>query len=87
MAVKPIRLFGDPVLRTPAEPVVDFDKELRKLVRDLTDTMLDADGAGVAVGVAAAVAVGDAVAGSADGLDDSATSAWASGNNCVATSG
>ncbi len=48
MAVKPIRLFGDPVLRTPAEPVVDFDKELRKLVRDLTETMLDEGGAGLA---------------------------------------
>ncbi|MFO7253321.1 MAG: peptide deformylase, partial [Actinomycetes bacterium] len=48
MAVKRIRLFGDPVLRTPAEPVTDFDKELRKLVKDLTDTMLDAPGAGLA---------------------------------------
>ena len=48
MAVQPIRLFGDPVLRTPAEPVVDFDKELRRLVQDLTDTMLDAPGAGLA---------------------------------------
>ncbi|GAA5053060.1 peptide deformylase [Thermocatellispora tengchongensis] len=48
MAIKPIRLFGDPVLRTPAEPVVDFDKELRKLVKDLTDTMMDAPGAGLA---------------------------------------
>lgn len=48
MAVKPIRLFGDPVLRTPAEPVKDFDKELRKLVKDLTDTMIDASGAGLA---------------------------------------
>lgn len=48
MPVKPIRLFGDPVLRTPAEPVVDFDKELRTLVQDLTDTMLDAPGAGLA---------------------------------------
>ncbi len=48
MALQPIRLFGDPVLRTPAEPVVDFDKELRSLVRDLTDTMLDAPGAGLA---------------------------------------
>ena len=48
MAIQPIRLFGDPVLRTPAEPVVDFDKELRKLVKDLTDTMLDAPGAGLA---------------------------------------
>jgi len=48
VAVKPIRLFGDPVLRTPAEPVKDFDKELRKLVKDLTDTMIDASGAGLA---------------------------------------
>lgn len=48
MPVQPIRLFGDPILRTPAEPVVDFDKELRTLVRDLTDTMLDAPGAGLA---------------------------------------
>ena len=48
MAIQPIRLFGDPVLRTPAAPVVDFDKELRSLVADLTDTMLDAPGAGLA---------------------------------------
>lgn len=48
MAVRPIRLFGDPVLRTKAEPVVDFDRELRQLVQDLTDTMLDAPGAGLA---------------------------------------
>jgi peptide deformylase len=48
VAVKPIRLFGDPVLRTPAEPVKDFDKELRTLVADLSDTMLDAPGVGLA---------------------------------------
>ncbi|MGH3319133.1 MAG: peptide deformylase [Streptosporangiaceae bacterium] len=48
MAVRPIRLFGDPVLRTPAEPVTDFDRELRRLVKDLTDTLLDAPGAGLA---------------------------------------
>ena len=48
MSVRDIRLFGDPVLRTPAAPVVDFDKELRQLVRDLTDTMLAAPGAGLA---------------------------------------
>ena len=48
MAVKPIRLFGDPVLTTPAAPVETFDKELRKLVKDLTETMLDAPGAGLA---------------------------------------
>ncbi|MEO3812444.1 peptide deformylase [Sphaerisporangium sp. B11E5] len=48
MAIQSIRLFGDPVLRTPAEPVTEFDKELRKLVKDLTDTMMDAPGAGLA---------------------------------------
>jgi peptide deformylase len=48
VAIKDIRLFGDPVLRTPAAEVVDFDKELRQLVKDLTDTMLDAPGAGLA---------------------------------------
>jgi len=41
-------LFGDPVLRTPADPVTDFDKELRTLVADLTETMLDAPGLGLA---------------------------------------
>ena len=48
MAVQPIRLFGDPVLTTRADEVVDFDKELRRLVEDLTDTMRDAPGAGLA---------------------------------------
>ncbi len=48
MTVQPVRLFGDPVLRTPAEEVVDFDKELRTLVKDLWDTMEDQGGAGLA---------------------------------------
>lgn len=48
MAIQEIRYFGDPVLVTPAALVVDFDKELRTLVADLTQTMLDAPGAGLA---------------------------------------
>ena len=48
MSVQPIRLLGDPVLTTPAAPVTVFDKELRNLVRDLTETMLNAPGAGLA---------------------------------------
>ena len=48
MAVRPIRLFGDPILRKPAIEVVDFDLELRTLVTDLTETMLAAPGAGLA---------------------------------------
>ena len=48
MSIQEIRFFGDPVLTTPASMVVDFDKELRVLVQDLTDTMIDAPGAGLA---------------------------------------
>jgi peptide deformylase len=46
--VQPIRLFGDPVLTMPAEAVTTFDKELRVLVKDLTETMQDAPGLGLA---------------------------------------
>jgi peptide deformylase len=48
MSIRPIRLFGDPVLLTAAEPVTDFDKQLRNLVKDLTETLRDAQGAGLA---------------------------------------
>ena len=48
MTTQPIRLFGDPVLRTPAEPVTVFDAELRRLVADLEETMLAAPGVGLA---------------------------------------
>jgi peptide deformylase len=48
VAVQPIRLFGDPVLRSRAAEVSTFDRELQRLVQDLTDTMLDAPGAGLA---------------------------------------
>ena len=48
VTVQPIRLFGDPVLRTAAETVADFDKELRQLVADLVETMQDEGGAGLA---------------------------------------
>lgn len=47
MSIKEIRLFGDPILRTPAIDVVDFDRELRQLVTDLTETMVAAPGAGL----------------------------------------
>ena len=48
MAIQAIRFFGDPVLTTPATEVIDFDKELQRLVKDLTETMIDAPGAGLA---------------------------------------
>jgi peptide deformylase len=61
MTMRPIRLLGDAVLRTPCDPVTSFDAELRKLVTDLMDTLLGAPGrAGVAanqIGVGARVFV------------------------------
>jgi peptide deformylase len=48
MTVRPIRIYGDPVLRTEADPVVDFDAELRQLVQDLEDTVREPGRAGVA---------------------------------------
>jgi len=48
VSVTPIRLFGDPVLRMTAQPVTTFDAELRTLVKDLTETMQAAPGAGLA---------------------------------------
>ena len=62
MPIQPVRLFGDPVLRTRAAEVESFDAELRKLVTDLTDTMHDEGGAGLAapqIGVGARVFVYD----------------------------
>lgn len=48
MAVRPIRLFGDPVLRTPSAPVDVVDDGIRALVRDLLDSVEPAGRAGVA---------------------------------------
>jgi peptide deformylase len=47
MAVRPIRIFGDPVLRSAATAVTEFDVDLGRLVTDLTETLADADGAGL----------------------------------------
>lgn len=64
MTVRPIRVLGDPVLRTPAEPVTSFDAALRRLVADLLDTIRGAPGrAAVAapqIGVSARVFAYDA---------------------------
>lgn len=48
MSVRDIRMFGDPVLREPAEPVETFDDELRALVADMMETMYAAEGVGLA---------------------------------------
>ncbi|MBU1251158.1 MAG: peptide deformylase [Actinobacteria bacterium] len=48
MTVRPIRLFGDPVLRSPADPITTVDDRVRMLVADLLDTVQIPGRAGVA---------------------------------------
>ena len=44
----PIRILGDPVLREPSKPVERFDRALRRLVDEMTETMYAANGVGLA---------------------------------------
>jgi peptide deformylase len=58
VTIRPIRELGDPVLRTPADEVRAFDRELAALVRDLLDTVDHPGRAGLAapqIGVGARV--------------------------------
>lgn len=48
MAILPIVQLGDPILRTPAVTVQRFDRTLGHLLDDMTDTMRDAPGVGLA---------------------------------------
>lgn len=48
MAVRPIRLLGDPVLRAKAKRVTSIDESIRELVRDMIDSMYAAHGVGIA---------------------------------------
>lgn len=48
MTVREIRLYGDPVLRTPCAAIDEIDDGVRALVEDLIDTVLLPGRAGVA---------------------------------------
>lgn len=48
MAVREIRLFGDPILRSVTDPIVRLDDSTRSLVTDLLDTVALPGRAGVA---------------------------------------
>lgn len=53
----------NPVLNQTCEPITSFDSKLKKLVRDMFDTMYEADGVGLAgpqIGVLKRIAVIDA---------------------------
>lgn len=48
MTVREIRLFGDPVLKTVSDPIVNFDDKTKSLIQDLIDTTKLPGRAGVA---------------------------------------
>ncbi|MCS5724256.1 peptide deformylase [Herbiconiux sp. CPCC 203407] len=48
MTVREIRIFGDPVLKTVSDPVVDIDDRVRGLIEDLLDSVKVPGRAGVA---------------------------------------
>lgn len=48
MALLPILKFPDPRLHTVAKPVQEVDDRIRKLVKDMAETMYDAPGVGLA---------------------------------------
>ena len=60
--ILPIVKYPDPVLQKPAEPVTEFDDNLRKLVADMFETMYAAQGIGLAapqIGVSQRITVID----------------------------
>jgi len=62
MAIRQIRLLGDPVLRERCREIDEVNQEIRQLIDDLIDTMYEADGIGLAapqIGVSQRVFVYD----------------------------
>jgi peptide deformylase len=60
--IYPIVVYGDPVLEKPAEPVTEFNAELKKLVDDMFESMYAAHGVGLAapqIGISKRIAVID----------------------------
>lgn len=62
MAMREVRILGDPVLRQKAQPVAGVTEEIQQLIADMFDTMYAEDGVGLAgpqVGVLERVIVVD----------------------------
>jgi peptide deformylase len=60
VTVRPIRYLGDPVLRRPAKKVRRVDDSIRRLIADMTESMIEAQGVGIAapqIGVSLRVVV------------------------------
>ena len=66
-----VRLYGDPVLRKKAIPVISFDEKLKTFVDEMIETMIEQDGVGLAapqVGDSIRLAVIDPTGGVSDPL-------------------
>ncbi|MGL4772286.1 MAG: peptide deformylase [Clostridium sp.] len=48
MAIRTIRVDGDEILRKKSKPVEEINGRILTLIRDMVDTMYDADGVGLA---------------------------------------
>jgi peptide deformylase len=48
VTVRPLRFLGDPILRTPCDPVVRFDDALARLIDDLLESVQEPGRAGLA---------------------------------------
>ena len=48
MTVRPIRYLGDPVLRKPAKKIRKIDDSIRRLIDDMIESMVAAQGVGLA---------------------------------------
>ena len=62
MARLSVRLYGDPILRTVAEPVTSVTDEIKKIIADMTETMWHQVGVGLAapqVGISLRILVMD----------------------------
>lgn len=60
--IYPIVKYGNPVLEKPAEPITEFNDELKKLVDDMFESMYEAKGVGLAapqIGISKRLAVID----------------------------
>ncbi|MDD5901580.1 MAG: peptide deformylase, partial [Lachnospiraceae bacterium] len=62
MALRKIRILGDPVLEKVAKPVTEINEKIKELAYDMLDTMYTANGVGLAapqIGVLKRIAVID----------------------------
>jgi peptide deformylase len=93
MAIFPIRIFGDPVLRTKAKEIETIDDGIRRLAEDMIETMYDAPGVGLAapqIGISKRIVVFDAGEGpkvliNPELIETSGT--WVSDEGCLSVPG